>query len=419
MNKTLPVVDAAAQRDELLGAQNLLSIRGSNSLSPARGVNLADLVPPEGGSPDWSACLEAIPDLEKLARTPHDLGFHGEGDVWTHTRMVVEALLDSSDWGGASSEDRFVLFMAALLHDIAKPATTVVDPDSGRIGQPGHSARGAVDARVLLWRAGIRFDLREAVCRLIATHQMPFHVFRSHRAGHSPEYLVRKLSHEVHLPHLAALAEADMRGRVYAGMEDVLCDVALFRELAMEEGCYGIPRAFADRFTRLRYFRGEDVHVDTAYHREQGSRVTLMSGLPASGKDTWIESHRRGLPVVGFDDAREELGLRHGKNDGLAAHRVVDRAKELLRRREDFVFNATHLSRQMRERSIDLLLSYGAEVEVAYLEQAEAELLRRNSRRDSTLPNAAIGRMLHRWEVVLPTEAHSVLYLPTQRTRQR
>jgi predicted kinase len=189
-------------------------------------------------------------------------------------------------------------------------------------------------------------------------------------------------------------------------MEDVLCDVALFRELAMEEGCYGIPRAFADRFTRLRYFRGEDVHVDTAYHREQGSRVTLMSGLPASGKDTWIESHRRGLPVVGFDDAREELGLRHGKNDGLAAHR-------------DFVFIATHLSRQRRERSIDLLLSYGAEVEVAYLEQAEAELLRRNSRRDSTLPNAAIGRMLHRWEVVLPTEAHSVLYLPTQRTRQR
>ncbi len=36
-----------------------------------------------------------------------------------------------------------------------------------------------------------------------------------------------------------------------------------------------------------------------------------------------------------------------------------------------------------------------------------------NSRRDTSLSNQAIERMLFKWEVPLPTEAHRVLYLPT------
>lgn len=409
--KTPPIADAIAQRDELLHEDNLRSIRGSNLLRPAHGCALEDLAPAAGRSPDWQACLDAIPDLAKLARTPHDLTWHGEGNVWTHTRMVVDALLESPDWAAADAAGRFVLFTAALLHDISKPATTIVDPETGRIGQPGHSARGAVDARVILWRAGVPFDLREQICRLISVHQVPFHIFKGNRAGHSPEYLVRKLSHELDLRQLAALAAADMRGRVFEGMQDVLDDLELFRELAREEDCFGRPAPFADAFTRLRYFRGEAVHPQTSYFREARSRVTVMSGLPASGKNTWVEANRKGLPVVSFDDAREELGLQHGENDGKAAHLVVDRAKELLRRGQDFVWNATNVSRQLRQKSLDLLLSYGAEVEVVYLELPEAELLRRNRRRDTTLSNAGIERMLHRWEVVLPTEAHEVHYL--------
>ena len=52
-----------------------------------------------------------------------------------------------------------------------------------------------------------------------------------------------------------------------------------------------------------------------------------MCGLPASGKDSWVREHRQGLPVVSYDDAREALGLKHGENDGKAAHRATDMAK--------------------------------------------------------------------------------------------
>lgn len=422
MNTMIGATGAPMQ--ELLSEQNLASLKGSNELRVAPGAQLDSLVPKEGQSPDWADCLEAIPDLRKLSRTPQDPVFHAEGDVWTHTQMVLEAMTGSDTWRQADAGRRFVLFMAALLHDIAKPATTTVDLVSGHIGQPGHSARGAVDARVLLWRAGVPFEQREAVCRLIAVHQVPFHVLRGNRAGHSPEFIVRKLSHEVNLVDLAALAEADMVGRHYHDKQNVLDDIELFRELAREEGCYGQPRPFADDFTRMRYFAGEGVHPDTVYHRTPRSEVIVMSGLPASGKDTWVTTHAKGLPVVSFDHAREELGLKHGQNEGQAAHFATDKAKDLLRRCEPFVWNATHLSRQSRQKTLDLLQAYQARITVVYLEQPEAVLLSRNSRRDTSLPNAAIGRMLHRWEVVLPSEAHEVRYqasepVPARRLSQR
>jgi predicted kinase len=395
---------------ELLSEENLAQLKGSLSLKPAPGIDLAALVPAEGSSPDWEACLAAIPDLQRLALTPQDPVFHAEGDVWTHTKMVCEAMLDGPEWREADAAARFVLFMAALLHDIAKPATTVVEDGGRRIGQQGHSSRGAVDARVLLWRAGVGFEAREAICRLIAIHQVPFFALKGDRSGRSPEFIVRRLSHEVDLVHLAALAEADMRGRSFHDQASVLDDIELFRELAREEGCYGRRRTFADEFTRMRYFNGEALDPDSTYHRSPGSEVIVMSGLPASGKDHWVSRHARDLPVVSFDDAREELGLRHGQNDGQAAHFAVDKAKSLLRKHDPFVWNATHLSRQMRAKTLDLLHAYHARTTVVYLEQPERVLLDRNRRRDSTLPNAALLKMLHRWEVALPSEAHEVKY---------
>jgi predicted kinase len=374
-------------------------------------TQLQALTPAPGQSPDYEACLAAFPPLELAKQTPQDPRYHGEGDVWTHTMMVVDELLSLPDYRNATRDDQVVLFLAALLHDIAKHATTVIDPDTGAIGQPGHSRRGAIDARIALWDAGMPFAQRESVCRLIAVHQVPFFAMAGSRRGHSAEFIVRELSWQLSIPLLAALAEADMRGRVCADASATLDNIELFRELAREEGCYGTPRAFADAHTRVSYLRGAQVHPDFALFQEPGSKVTVMCGLPASGKNTWVEQHRKGWAVVSFDDAREELGLRHGQNEGQVAHAAIDKAKALLRRHEPFVFNATHLSRQMRDKTLDLLFAYGAEVELVYLERPRAELLRRNHRRDTSLSNKALEAMLHKWELPLPTEAHGVHYL--------
>jgi len=367
------------------------------------------LVPGPGAGYDWAACLEVFPRLAALETTPQSPRYHAEGNVGLHTRMVLDALLESARWHAADAPRREVLFLAALLHDLCKPETTVVDPVTGEIGQPGHSRRGAIDVRALLWRAGTPFPTREAVCRIIAAHQVPFHAFDSRR-GEAPELIARRLSWGLVLADLVCVARADMLGRRCVDQQARLDDIALFEELAREDGCLEGPRAAASAHTRLHYARGAALHLDHAMHQPPGSPVIVLSGLPASGKDTWVAAHARGLPVVSFDDAKAALGLRHGENDGKAAHFAIDRAKALLRRREPFVWNATHLSAQMRGKTLDLLYAYDAEVRLVYLEAPARTVFARNARRDTTLTNRELERMLHRWEVPLPWEAHAVDY---------
>lgn len=376
-------------------------------------LSLNALVPKPGAPVDFKQCLDVIPDLIPLASTPQDPVFHAEGDVWTHTKMVVEALVSGSDYANANDDERFILFMAALLHDIAKPSTTVIDEVTGKIGQPGHSRRGAIDTRLLLWRAGVPFEARETICRIISVHQVPFFAIKGDNSGKSPEFLINRLSWELPIWMLCAIATADIKGRTYHSKQAVLDDIEIFRLLAEEKGCLSTPAAFADEYTRMCYFRGQNVQPEYPLYRErQGSSVIVMAGPPASGKNTWVSKHARGLPVISFDDSRETLGLAHGKNEGMAAHHATDRAKELLRAKEPFVWNATNLGTQMRSKTLNLLHDYHADVRLVYLEQPERVLYDRNSSRDSSLSNKSLRQMLFKWEVPLPWEALKVEYNP-------
>lgn len=372
-------------------------------------TQLTALVPETAADYDWADCCALIPALLALETTPQDPRYHAEGNVGIHTRMVLDALLADGYWQSALRERQIVMFLAALLHDIAKPDTTVIDPISGAIGQPGHSKRGAVDVRILLWRAGAPFPLREAICRIIASHQVPFFAFDSRR-GDSPEFIVRRLSWELPVAELTCVSRADMLGRHCVDQAARLADIELFAELAREDGCWESARPCADAHTRLHYARGMQIDPDYALHQNPGSQVIVLSGLPASGKDTWVAKQAARLPVVSFDDAKAELGLKHGENDGQAAHYAVDKAKSLLREHVPFVWNATHLSNQMRSKTLDLLYAYAAQVRLVYLEASATLVFGRNQKRDSTLSNRDLERMLHRWEVPLPWEAHRVEY---------
>ena len=372
--------------------------------------NIVSLVAAPGGVVDFQGCLEAFPELEHAKSTPQG-AYHLEGDVWTHTKMVVEEMVNHADYLAANSEERITGFLAALLHDVAKYSTTVIDPVTGAIGQPGHSRRGAIDARIALWDQGAPFAIREHVCRLIAVHQVPFFAFEGGSGKPSAEFTARKFSWHLSMKLLTLLAEADMRGRICPDQQKVLDAIELFREVARIEDCYDKPKAFSTPHTALSYFRGASVDPTFELHQETGSRVIVMSGLPASGKNTWVATHCKGLPVVSFDDARDELNLKHGENDGKAAHAAIEKAKVLLREKKPFVWNATHLSPQMRAKTLDLLFAYDAQTELVYLESSRKTIFSRNNKRDTSLKSASIEKMLFKWEVPLPTEAHSVKYL--------
>ena len=355
--------------------------------------------------------LECIPALNKLMTTPQDPTYHGEGNVWIHTQMVLRSLIAQDDFAKSSDDEKFVLFMTALLHDIAKPETTIIDELSGRISQPRHSQKGAISSRILLWRLGIDFELREKICRIIDVHQVPFYALSDDSHNKSPQWLIHRLSWELPVWMLCMQAKADILGRISADKARMVDEVELFKQLALEEGCLYQSRQFIDDYTRVHYFRGDNVLPDYALYPQKGSKVILLSGLPASGKNSWISKHYPQLPVASYDDARSELKLKHGQNEGLVIQFVLAIVKQYLRDNQPFIWNATHLSRDMRQKALDLLYAYHAEVEIVYFEQPEKTLYQRNSSRDTSLPNKKITQMLSKWQVPLPTEAHKVTYL--------
>jgi putative nucleotidyltransferase with HDIG domain len=361
--------------------------------------------------------VERILDREVLAATPQGPEYHAEGDVWTHTEMVCEALVSLPAWRSLDPDARAVVFAGALLHDIGKPACTRVEPD-GRITSRGHSARGENLARQLLWRAGVPFGAREHVCALVRHHQVPFFLVDSDAAA--ARHTLARLSLVTRCSWLALVAEADARGRRCRDPGDrqkLIDNTALFVDLAGEEGVLDAPRAFASEHTRFVYLRDAPGRrsPDVLAHDDTRCEVVVMSGLPASGKDGWLARHRPGLPVVALDALREELDIDHGGGQGAIIAAARERARELLRRRDPFAWNATNISHTLRAGLIDFLTGYAARIHVVYIEVEAGEQEIRNRARRDPVPRAALARMLDRWSPPRPGEAHRVTYAVDRR----
>jgi putative nucleotidyltransferase with HDIG domain len=357
--------------------------------------------------------LQVFPWVRQLEECPQDPVHHAEGNVWIHTRMVLETLLAMPAFRALAPADRDAVYVACLMHDIAKPRTTRVE--DGRVTAKGHSRAGELMARQILWELGAPFALREMVCGLIRYHQIPFYLVDRDDA----QRVAAEVSLTARCDLLALVAEADIRGRICADMARIVDQIELFRELCRDEGCFAQPRRFASAHTRFVYFRsaatgplgskGTGRHPDVEAFDDTETEVTLLSGLPGAGKDTWVREHAGALAVVSLDAMRTELDVDPTDAQGQVVQAVRERAKELLRRREPFVWNATNLSRQRRGPVIDLLADYRARVRVVYIEVPAETLFAQNKAREAAVPTAVIRRMIERWEVPTPIEAHEVV----------
>lgn len=292
---------------------------------------------------DWAEIWPLWPELAILDTCPQDPIHHAEGDVGTHTRMVVEALVADPGWQGLPNPDRANLFWAAVLHDVGKPAVTKHE-DDGRISSRGHSRIGASIARELLWYASSPFAWREALCGIIAHHQLPFWLIDRP----DPERLAIETSWRCRPDHLCIHAKADALSRTCKDQQAILESVSLAALTFQEADCCDHPFAFANDESRVAFFELEDRDPHYAAHEAFPCIVTVMSGLPGAGKDTWISKHRPEHPVVSLDLIRDEFCVSPTENQGQVVQTAHERAREHLRAERDFVWNATNVTRQNR-----------------------------------------------------------------------
>ena len=365
---------------------------------------------------DWPRLEAALPFfVDRMRRTEQDPQWHGEGDVWTHTKLVCERLVELEAFTPLGQRQREALVLAALLHDVGKAVTTRWE-DFHWIS-PNHAPVGARVVRQFLWEAlsgtKEKREFRETVCQLIRYHSLPAHAIddpdgiRKLRSVAANGMLCPLFSVEL----LCLLSQADALGRVAADQAHMLEQVQLCRELAREGGCLEGPYAFPSEYTRFAYLSGRQVPAEVELYDDTWGTVYLLSGLPGTGKDTWIRENLPQLPMISLDDIRAELSVAPKGPQVKVLELAQARARQLLREKKSFIWNATNLTVLTRQSLIGFFTDYGAAVRIVYLETEEAQRKKRNAERQRQVPEEAVGYMLE--QMVLPEakEAHQVLWL--------
>jgi predicted kinase len=86
-------------------------------------------------------------------------------------------------------------------------------------------------------------------------------------------------------------------------------------------------------------------------------------------------------------------------NQGIIIQEARKRARLLLAARQNFIWNSTNITLDMRTTVIDLFLDYKAKVNIVYVEAPYKTVLARNAKRSAPAPELAISRMVEKLSV--------------------
>jgi putative nucleotidyltransferase with HDIG domain len=343
---------------------------------------------------------------KEMANCSQDAQWHAEGDVWTHTRMVCSELEKLVEWPLLDRNGQLKLLFTALFHDSGKPATTMLDSETGRTRSPKHALVGAEIARSMLRELECDLVTREEIADLVRYHGRPPYLLEKER----PEHEVISLSWLVNNQLLYLFALADTRGRSTREMSRPEENLHLWKLVAEEHGCFHVPYPFVNEHARFLFYRDQLSSLHYTPHLNYRSTVTFMSGLPGAGKDTWLSKNSSTIPVVALDAIRDALDIEPTENQGEVIQAAREKCREYLRVGQDFAFNATNITRQIRQRWIDLFADYGARIEIVYVEPPLATILEQNKRRPNPVPEKVILRLLDKLEPPTVTECHTISF---------
>lgn len=122
----------------------------------------------------WLAHFPEIANLRGLEQEPE---WHPEGDVFEHTCHCVDALACLPEWKKLEADDRRVLMLTVLSHDLGKAATTVREEKHGKLRwiSPGHESASGPLAESLTARIGAPLDFKTRIRPLVENHHSHHH----------------------------------------------------------------------------------------------------------------------------------------------------------------------------------------------------------------------------------------------------
>jgi putative nucleotidyltransferase with HDIG domain len=346
---------------------------------------------------NW-AYLQQYNWITAMQDCPQDAEWHGEGNVYIHTQMVAEALTQLAEYQALADNEKTILLYAALLHDVAKPQCTLLE--NGRITSPKHAKIGEKVSRELLW--DMDFEQRESICSLVRLHGLPLWSLEKN----NPNQSVIAASLRVKNEWIYLLAKADVLGRICADQAELLDRLEYFKELCLENECFTSEKVFLNAHAQFKFFQKEDDYPSPIFDNTC-FQITLLSGIAGSGKDTYTA--KLGLPVISLDSIRETLKIKPDDKDGQG--KVIQaaylQAKTLAGKKQSFVWNSTNLTKELRDKLVDLLAPYNPFFKIVYIETSRQNVAKH---RQETIPQKVLEKMYRSLDLPLRTEAHEVIY---------
>ena len=152
-----------------------------------------------------------FPEIRSLIGVPQDPEWHPEGDVFVHTKLVVDRARELID--ELSYPRQVTVMLAALAHDFGKPATTeFID---GRLRSRGHEEAGVPPTESFLDRINMHtldgYNVRGQVIALVREHLKPGEFYK--KRDEVGEGAFRRLARRCEPDLLYRVAKADSLGR--------------------------------------------------------------------------------------------------------------------------------------------------------------------------------------------------------------
>jgi tRNA nucleotidyltransferase (CCA-adding enzyme) len=163
-------------------------------------------------------CLHALgvleklfPEINALIGVPQDPIWHPEGDVFVHTRLVIDRARELID--DLAYAKQVTVMLAALAHDFGKPPTT--EFLEGRWRSRGHEEGGVPPTEAFLDRLNIHtldgYDVRAQVIALVREHLKPGEFYNKREEVGDGAF--RRLARRCEIDLLYRVAKADSLGR--------------------------------------------------------------------------------------------------------------------------------------------------------------------------------------------------------------
>lgn len=144
-------------------------------------------------------------------------------------------------------------------------------------------------------------------------------------------------------------------------------------------------------------------------------KCTILVGVPASGKSTWLIKNRtKGAWIVSTDNIINGLADEYGftydqifkETIRFADMAMVARMMFAAQEGYDLYIDRTNMSARSRKQFIDKLKKYGYEFECVVFQTPEPEEWKRrlDSRPGKTIPQEVLDRMVDSYEMPLMSE---------------